>query len=81
MGKGIGAVVGVVEELGALMPKRFYAQLADGGVAPDPLIDGVGEIIVCVDPRYPPRVGEQVARIKNGAMLLFDSETGDRIRS
>ncbi len=88
---GIRAIVGIVEELGA--ESYAYVELAEAAGAdgvigataadaagPDTVAHGHGQIIVRVDARRSPRVGETVElHVTDDAVLLFDRETGERI--
>jgi multiple sugar transport system ATP-binding protein len=75
-GDGIHAVVHLVEELGA--EAYIYAQLANG--ASSESVTATSDIIARVDPNGSPKPGEAVhLRVKDGAVLLFDAETGARI--
>jgi len=68
-------VVNVVEELGA--EAYVYAQLAErfGGS-----LTAESDIIARTEPRTAPSIGDEVyLQVKEGAMLLFDVETGQRI--
>jgi multiple sugar transport system ATP-binding protein len=74
-GPTLRTVVNVVEELGA--EAYVYAQLAEhaGGS-----LTAANDIIARTEPRGAPSIGDEVhLRIKDGAMLLFDAETGARI--
>jgi multiple sugar transport system ATP-binding protein len=74
-GDGIDAVVHLVEELGA--EAYIYAQLANGV---SDSVTAKSDIIARVDPNASPKPGDPVhLRVKDGAMLLFDAETGTRI--
>jgi multiple sugar transport system ATP-binding protein len=74
-GKGLPAVVNIVEELGS--EAYIYAQLAHRATQS---VTVANDIIARVDPGNPPRIGEKVnLHIKEGAMLLFDAESGARI--
>jgi multiple sugar transport system ATP-binding protein len=74
-GQGFPTVVSIVEELGA--EAYVYAQMAD---RLDKSVTAESDIIARVDPGTAPGNGETVHfRIKDGALLLFDPETGARI--
>jgi multiple sugar transport system ATP-binding protein len=74
-GRGIPAIVSVVEELGA--EAYVYAQLAYKATGSATTVD---DLIVRVEPRSTPAIGEVIhLRAKDDAMLLFDRETGMRI--
>jgi multiple sugar transport system ATP-binding protein len=78
-GDGIKAVVGIVEELGA--ESYVYAELTESVETGIDASHLHGQIIARVDPSRPPRIGEIInLRVRDGAMLLFDSQTGERIR-
>jgi multiple sugar transport system ATP-binding protein len=69
------AVVNVVEELGA--EAYVYAQLADRF---DRSLTAESDIIARTEPRGAPSIGDQVdLRVGDGAILLFDHESGLRI--
>ena len=69
------AVVNVVEELGA--EAYVYAQMADRF---DRSVTAESDVIARVEPRAAPAIGELIhLRVKDGAMLLFDAESGARI--
>ncbi len=74
-GKGIPALVSIVEELGA--EALVYAKLVSGsitGVASKP------DVIARVEPRTAPGNGELIhLRVKDGSTLLFDAVSGDRL--
>jgi multiple sugar transport system ATP-binding protein len=68
-------VVNVVEELGA--EAYVYAQLAERF---GDSLTAESDIIARTEPRAAPSIGDEVyLRVKEGAMLLFDVETGRRI--
>jgi multiple sugar transport system ATP-binding protein len=68
-------VVNVVEELGA--EAYVYAQLAEHFGSS---LTAESDIIARTEPRGAPSIGDEIQlRIKDGAMLLFDAETGLRI--
>ena len=70
------AVVNVVEELGA--EAYVYAQLSDRYDDRELTVDS--DIIARAEPRNAPSIGEQVnLRVSDGAILLFDAESGVRI--
>jgi multiple sugar transport system ATP-binding protein len=74
-GHGIPAVVNLVEELGA--EAYIYAQLSD---RPEATITSPSDVIARVTPNAAPAKGAPInLRIKDGAMLLFDAESGARI--
>jgi multiple sugar transport system ATP-binding protein len=74
-GRGIPAVVNLVEELGA--EAYVYAQLADHVTAS---VTAVNDVIARVEPRTEPASGERIhLRVKEGSILLFDAESGLRI--
>jgi multiple sugar transport system ATP-binding protein len=74
-GRGIPAIVNVVEELGA--EAYVYAQLAYKATGSATTAD---DLIVRVEPRSTPAIGEVIhLRAKDDAILLFDRETGTRI--
>jgi multiple sugar transport system ATP-binding protein len=75
-GHGIPAVVNVVEELGA--EAYVYAYLAEhfdtAGVT------AASDLIARVEPHNAPAMGERISlRVKSGALLLFDADSGERI--
>ena len=72
---GIPAIVSIVEELGA--EAFVYAQLANHvGQS----VTAPSDIIARVEPRDAPAKGDLIhVRVKDGSMLLFDSESGVRI--
>ncbi|MGA8681184.1 MAG: sn-glycerol-3-phosphate ABC transporter ATP-binding protein UgpC [Acidimicrobiales bacterium] len=74
-GEGFPAVVSVVEELG---PEAYvYAQMADGF---DNSVTAASDIIVRVDPKKAPANGDLIhLRAKEGSLLLFNVESGERI--
>lgn len=75
-GATLRAVVNVVEELGA--ESYVYAQLSDRYDDRELTVDS--DIIARVEPQRAPSIGEEVRlRVKDGAILLFDAESGDRI--
>jgi multiple sugar transport system ATP-binding protein len=77
-GEGIKAVVVIVEELGA--ESYAYAEIVDAGDPIPQRLHPKNQIILRVDPNRPPRIGETIdLGAKADALLLFDSETGDRI--
>jgi multiple sugar transport system ATP-binding protein len=74
-GDGIPATVNLVEELGA--EAYVYAQLADRVRAS---LTAVNDVIARIEPRYEPKTGDKIhLRVKEHAILLFDSESGVRI--
>jgi multiple sugar transport system ATP-binding protein len=74
-GEGFPAVVNLVEELGA--EAYIYAQLSD---RPEATITSPSDVIARVTPNAAPAKGAPInLRIKDGAMLLFDAESGARI--
>jgi multiple sugar transport system ATP-binding protein len=75
-GRGIPAVVNLVEELGA--EAYVYAQLADHVTTS---VTAVNDVIARVEPRNEPASGERIhLRIKEEeSILLFDAESGVRI--
>jgi multiple sugar transport system ATP-binding protein len=76
-GEGIPAVVSVVEELGA--EAFIYAQMADSF---DRSVTAVSDLIARVTPADAPAIGALVHfHIKEHSMLLFDAESGARIRA
>jgi len=75
-GKGIPAVVNLVEELGA--EAYLYAQLEH--TARRSALAAAPDFIVRVDPKSAPRVGSRIElHVKRQSMLLFDIESGARI--
>jgi multiple sugar transport system ATP-binding protein len=75
-GAAIPAVVNLVEELGA--EAYVYAQLSEH--AKSTALTTTPDIIVRVDPNNTPKSGDKVElHVKEGTMLLFDAESGDRI--
>jgi multiple sugar transport system ATP-binding protein len=67
-------IVNVVEELGA--EAYVYAQLADDRVRS---LTAGSDIIARTEPRTAPAIGDEVhLEVKDGAILLFDIETGQR---
>jgi multiple sugar transport system ATP-binding protein len=75
-GKGIPAVVNLVEELGA--EAYLYAQLEH--TARRSALAAAPDFIVRVDPKSAPRVGSRIElHVKRESMLLFDIESGARI--
>ncbi len=73
-GRGIPAVVNLVEELGA--EAYVYAQLAAHF---DRSVTAVSDIIARVEPRSAPRSGERIhLRVREESILLFDSKSGER---
>jgi multiple sugar transport system ATP-binding protein len=82
-GNGIKARVGIVEELGA--ESYAYAELlegdptATGGAAAAGAV-GQDQIIVRIEQARSPQIGETIhLQVDNGALLLFDSVTGERL--
>jgi multiple sugar transport system ATP-binding protein len=74
-GKGIAAIVNIVEELGS--EAFIYAQLADTATSG---VTVANDIIARVDPGDPPRHGTKVnLHVKADSLLLFDAESGLRI--
>ena len=74
-GQGFPAVVGVVEQLGA--EAYVYASLADDVGSS---VTAVSNVIARVEPGSAPQPGALIhLRIKDGAIFLFDAETGARI--
>jgi multiple sugar transport system ATP-binding protein len=74
-GAGISAVVNLVEELGA--EAYVYCQLAENATD---AITAAPDVIVRVDPHRAPNSGDKIElRVKEGSVLLFDSESGARI--
>ncbi len=75
-GATLRAVVNVVEELGA--ESYVYAQLSDRYDDRELTVDS--DIIARVEPRSAPSIGEEIKlRVRDGAILLFDAESGVRI--
>ena len=71
----IPATVTLVEELGA--EAFLYAQIDDGR---DRSVTAPDDLIARVEPRSAPRNGDRInLRVKDGALLLFDAESGGRI--
>ena len=69
------SLVNVVEELGA--EAYLYAQLAQHA---DRSLTAGSDLVARIEPGGAPPIGHEVLlRIKDGAMLLFDAETGARI--
>jgi multiple sugar transport system ATP-binding protein len=76
-GRGIPAIVNVVEELGA--EAYIYAQLAER--AGESLI-AASDLIARVEPRSAPATGDLIhLRANEHAMLLFDATSGERIKA
>ena len=74
-GRGIPAVVNLVEELGA--EAYVYAQLADHVTTS---VTAVNDVIARVETRSEPASGERIyLRVKEESILLFDAESGLRI--
>ena len=74
-GAGIPAVVNLVEELGS--EAYVYCQLAENA---NDAITAVPDVIVRVDAHRSPSSGDKIElRVKEGSVLLFDSESGARI--
>ncbi len=74
-GKGIPAVVNLVEELGS--EAYIYSQLA-ANVSES--LTASPDIVARVDPRSAPKSGSKIELyVKEGAILLFDAQTGARI--
>jgi multiple sugar transport system ATP-binding protein len=72
---GIPARVRLVEELGA--EAYVYAQI---GEAASDSVTASSDLIVKIEPAVAPCNGERVhLRVGDGAMLLFDAESGERI--
>jgi multiple sugar transport system ATP-binding protein len=78
-GEGVRAVVEIVEELGA--ESYVYATLVDEGRSTSEAASAQGQLIARVkDSKHPPKGGEVIhLRVADGGMLLFDSDTGERI--
>jgi multiple sugar transport system ATP-binding protein len=76
---GLRARVGIVEELGA--ESYAYVELAeDDATSPGPTSQD--QIIVRVDSDRSPRIGDTIRlEVTQGAVLLFDSITGERLRA
>ena len=74
-GGGIPARVSMVEELGS--EAFVHAKLADGV---SPAVPGEDTIVARFEPRTAPAPGELIhLRAKDGAMMLFDAPSGERI--
>jgi multiple sugar transport system ATP-binding protein len=75
-GEGIPVIVNVIEELGA--EAYVYAQLADH--YDQSVVTVASDIIARVEPRSAPASGDTIhLRIRDGALLLFNAQTGERI--
>jgi multiple sugar transport system ATP-binding protein len=76
-GSGLRAKVGIVEELGAesYLYANLLATTGDGPLLPDQ-----DQVVVRLESTMSPQIGETIhLHIKNRAMLLFDSMTGERL--
>jgi multiple sugar transport system ATP-binding protein len=74
-GKGIPAVVNLVEELGS--EAYIYSQLAENV---SESLTATADIVARVDPHSAPKAGEKIElHVKAGSVLLFDVESGARI--
>jgi multiple sugar transport system ATP-binding protein len=75
-GHGIPAVVNVVEELGA--EAYVYAYLAENFDTAG--VTAASDLIARVEPHDAPAIGDRISlRVKGGAMLLFDADSGERL--
>jgi multiple sugar transport system ATP-binding protein len=74
-GRGIPAIVNLVEELGA--EAYVYAQLA---ARASQSITAVNDVIARIEPRGAPSSGDRIhLRVREESILLFDVESGARI--
>jgi multiple sugar transport system ATP-binding protein len=74
-GKGIPAVVNLVEELGS--EAYIYSQLAENV---SESLTATPDIVARVDPNSAPKTGDKIELfVKKGSALLFDAESGARI--
>ena len=75
-GNGIPAVVNLVEELGA--EAYVYSQLAENV---SESLTATPDIVTRIDPNIAPKTGDTIQlHVKAGSALLFDVESGARIR-